>query len=183
MDAASAGDASLVSKLIEEGADLSVQCPQTGSTLLHKAACGNHVETIQVLLQAGVDKDSQLKDKKTPLHLAALHVGVEAVKALIAAGADKDALDKDHLSPLFLAVREIRKPIPGVEDVANTLVKLGADINTQDRNGNNIQNTPLHYAADAGHVEIVAALLKAGADKEAPNRASFARLMAFSYGI
>ncbi|KAK3284163.1 hypothetical protein CYMTET_8168 [Cymbomonas tetramitiformis] len=166
MDAASAGDASLVSKLIEEGADLSVQCPQTGSTLLHKAACGNHVETIQVLLQAGVDKDSQLKDKKTPLHLAALHVGVEAVKALIAAGADKDALDKDHLSPLFLAVREIRKPIPGVEDVANTLVKLGADINTQDRRG----RTPLHFVCHVGCLSLVEEFIAAGANKEAQDQ-------------
>lgn len=51
----------------------------------------------------------------------------------------------------------------GWEDVLDTLIQHGAEVNTTDSLG----NTPLYYATQAGHLEAVRILLKKGADPNA----------------
>jgi len=54
----------------------------------------------------------------------------------------------------------------GHEAVVQTLVKLGADVTTVDKDG----DTPLHYAALNCHAAIVQALVNLGADVKAVNQ-------------
>ena len=46
-------------------------------------------------------------------------------------------------------------------EVVKKLIQAGRDVNELDRWG----ETPLHYASRSGHVEVITALLTAGADK------------------
>ena len=46
-------------------------------------------------------------------------------------------------------------------EVVEKLIQAGADVNEQDWRGAN----PLHYASGYGRVEVITALLAAGADK------------------
>ena len=46
------------------------------------------------------------------------------------------------------------------------LIQAGGDVNEQNGSG----WTPLHYASHYGHVEVISALLAAGADKTLKNK-------------
>ena len=66
-----------------------------------EAAYGGHVETVQLLLSAGADKDKADNDGKTPLIRAAGEGHIETVRLLLSAGADKDKADSDGKTPLI----------------------------------------------------------------------------------
>jgi hypothetical protein len=81
------------------------------------------------------------------------------VQAAISGGADVKAKDKDGMTALILAAGANQDP-----EVITTLVKAGADVNTQVSNGT-FKVTPLVAAAwQNANPEVVAALFKAGAD-------------------
>src|SRR3990167_244525 len=61
-----------------------------GSTLLHFAAQNNLKEVVQLLLDAGANKDIQDNDDRTPLHSASRNNSKEVIQLLLEAGADKD---------------------------------------------------------------------------------------------
>jgi len=107
----------------------------------------------------------------TPLHLAAAGYRVEIVKRLLAAGADPNAAGNHrHSGPLHYAADgyitgpawDARRQVKTIE----VLLKAGADIQAQDKNG----ATPLHRAVRTRCAAAVRCLLQAGADPALKNK-------------
>ncbi len=212
------GDVEVVRALLSRGAPVD-GVDERDRTALHIAAMamGGHKEEVTAaLLEAGADPNAKDGDGCTVLHYAAACDGPQVLHLLLAAGADPNAWadcrwlagepwsrggvgwstvssgSSDALSratPLHLAV--IACP-DGVEE----LLRAGADINAQARNGwtcmhfaailgeeglveflaelgaavharDLLGRTPLHWAARAESTEVAELLLKRGADVDA----------------
>ena len=94
------------------------------------------------------------------LHAAAATGNIDAVKKHIEAGSDLNVKDPEGgACPLSTAA------LFGQTEVAEALIKAGADVNCRGNDG----ATPLHVAAFFCREEIVTALLEAGADKTIKN--------------
>lgn len=107
----------------------------------------------------------------TALHLAAAGYRVEIVKQLLAAGADPNAAHNHRRSgPLHYAADGfITGPAWNAKRQVKTievLLKAGASINAQDKNG----ATPLHRAVRTRCAAAVKFLLEAGADPKLKNK-------------
>jgi len=177
--AASANALKVVDELLKRGAVVDARHPFANSTALHFAAEDGHHEIIKVLCDAGADADAATTLGGRPLHAAAQKGHGKAVDALLECGASTETLLNNDTTPLYLAALE------GHAAAARSLVKGGASLTptiqrskgsasravaaANDRNdwrpnsepGNGA--TPLHAAAEHGHVDVVAVLLDAGA--------------------
>ena len=93
----------------------------------------------------------------TPLQLALFLRAPEMVRALAARGADVNEFGESGTAPLTDAI------LLNDVELVRTLIALGASVNLIDQGG----KSPLMHAAsiDYGDTMVVAALLKAGADK------------------
>ncbi|KAF1330426.1 hypothetical protein FI667_g5234, partial [Globisporangium splendens] len=106
-DACHRGYSTVVRELLKAGAKHDVICPEfalcpfSGQHPLAEAARQDHVETVKVLLEWGVDKNAVNKLGWTALHKAAYHSRLPIVKMLVVYGADvfakteKGSLAKD----------------------------------------------------------------------------------------
>src|SRR6185503_17916768 len=132
------GHAAVVELLIGRGADLRVRSV-AGNTLLYEVAGSEHADVAEVLLRAGADANELNGAGDPPLIAASIRGDVRIVRALLAAGANVDP------------------PRPTDEMVTDpNLRQFGADTLNF--------SPPLVHAAEIGHVEVVRALLEAGAD-------------------
>lgn len=66
---------------------------QLGTSPLHLAAMNNHLETCEVLLQAGISKDARTKVDRTPLHFAVYEGHTAIVELLLKHKCDVNARD------------------------------------------------------------------------------------------
>jgi len=82
------GHASEARLRIEASIDLVAERDEEHRTLLHWAADGNHLEAIQVLVDAGADVNAQDDEELTPLTYAVCNDYVDAAKLLVRLGAD-----------------------------------------------------------------------------------------------
>lgn len=101
--AAAAGDADVVSVLLDAGADPDRQPPGGGSAV-HVAAFGDDPGLLRLLLQRG--GDANLRNSvtgETPLVRAILGGNREQVRILLDAGADPGAPDNNGATPLHAA--------------------------------------------------------------------------------
>ncbi|KAM0514508.1 hypothetical protein ACHAPE_006803 [Trichoderma viride] len=146
---ASRGDSFKTIKiLVESGASINAT-DETGKTALHFAIFNGSKRAVEYLCQRGGQK---LRDKcgRTALHLAAMG-GETAVLDLIEE--DVNSTDYKNRAPIHLAAKA------GLASITQNLIKRGAFIDAQDRDG----FTPLHLACREGHDKVVEALLDAGA--------------------
>jgi len=163
-----AATASEVASCIANGIDIHERFTQEGGlTALHMAASAGFADTVTALLKAGADVDALVPNdhgfRMTPLLVAIQGNNYKTVKALLNAGADLEVPIFEGqmevrgqnlmaaLTPLHVAVGQFE----GIE-VVRALLEANASI-AADAYG----LTPLHMASD---VEIVGALLAAGAD-------------------
>jgi len=155
-------------------------------TPVHLAATGGHRELLLALLARGCNPNTRDNTGRTPL-FAALEHGANAlplVRALVAHGADAEAADANGETPLGLALEhsEIerwldwgdwsrpRRPLRaedlpaaakiGAVTAVDRLLELGFAVDTFDSQG----ASALLHACGAGHRDIAARLLDAGAD-------------------
>jgi ankyrin repeat protein len=95
--------------LLKPGIDLSVRTRHTwtyheeGKTLLHRAAFANSAEIVQMLLDAGLNKEERCNYLRTALHYAAISKGGDALRVLVAAGANLYAADQNSQTVLHFA--------------------------------------------------------------------------------
>ena len=111
-----------------------------GPRLLVAAAAGGRMDTVELLLERGINGDEALRQ-------AALRTQADLVEILIARGADVNATDIRGRTALHLAagalVRPPRFSTPNVRpEVLELLLANGADVNAVDQEG----KTPLDLA-------------------------------------
>jgi ankyrin repeat protein len=177
--------AALPLNLLERGAD-PFGADARDRTPLHLAVVNGQFEMLQALLARGCDPNTRDRDGRTPLFTALEH-GAQAlplVRALIAHGADPEATDANGETPLGLALehpaverwldwRDWPRPhralraddLPaaastGALTTVQRLLELGYAVDTRDDHG----ATALLRACGAGHRDVAACLLDAGAD-------------------
>ncbi|MDQ6648035.1 MAG: ankyrin repeat domain-containing protein, partial [Pseudomonadota bacterium] len=181
----------LLLDMLERGADPFGPDPNSHQrSPLHLAAVHAQGQVLQALLQRGCDPNTRDRDGRTPL-LAALEHGAQAlplVRALIAHGADPEATDANGETPLGLSLdhpavehwldwRDWPRPhrplrpgdLPtaaaaGALATVQRLLELRFAVDTQDDQG----ASALLRACGAGHREVAACLLEAGADPAMP---------------
>lgn len=123
-----------------------------GSSPLHFAVQFGQMETVEVLLRAGISRDARTKVDRTPLHIAAQEGHVMIVELLLSNGADIEAKDMLRMTPLHWAVEK------GHIDVAQLLLSRGATISTE----NKFEKTALDIAISNGRADIAGLLQMSG---------------------
>jgi ankyrin repeat protein len=120
-----------------------------GGTALHLAVEEHDLDVIRLLLATGMDIERKDKHGRTALHLAAVHGSVKLETGVVSS---KSMFTPRLLSPLDLAT--------GIyADAVKMLLNAKSNPNSTDNEGRTI----LSNAAECGNVEIVKALLEAGA--------------------
>jgi len=114
------------------------------------------IETVETLIQAGVDPNIRAVSSSPALVYAANDGDVRIVEMLIKAGADPDTKGPNNGNLLHWAAQR------GNTDLTKALLEREAFINAKNRSG----YTPLYYAALYGKLETAKLLLAAGADPD-----------------
>ena len=126
---------------------------------IHDAVQGGDLEKVKALLLHHAEwLNSPDQNNKTPLLLALESGHAAIIKYLIGQGADINLKDKDKASPLHNAA------FLGNLEIVDLLLNKGASSINE---GNFRGQTPLLFACEKGHPEVVTRLLDAGADIEA----------------
>lgn len=188
--AAIIGDLDIINALIECGTDLNLATDPTGYTPLHLALDNGHPGIAKLLIEKGAEVNVTNCTGTTPLHRAVMKNYIEIVQLLLDKKADINELDGHGEPALYNAVRGGNKDIVELllkagaslyqkspyafttalhlaptQEIAEILIAQGMDVNEIVYRG----ETPLHWAANQGHVEVAKLLLAKGADKNAKN--------------
>jgi ankyrin repeat protein len=194
------GDVRQVTALLDTEPDLVTATNMFGSSAVHAAHYSGHPGIVNLLFARGrtldvflaaelgmanelrtqLDRDASLASQVSASGVTALHGAcywgsVAAATLLLERGADVNALTRDSflkIAPIGCAVASPNVPNPSEdESVVLALVELlmahRANVNAQRRDG----MTALHAAAYRGHLRVIEALLKAGAN---PNIRAYA---------
>uniref|UniRef100_A0A8C9W5F2 Euchromatic histone-lysine N-methyltransferase 2 n=1 Tax=Scleropages formosus TaxID=113540 RepID=A0A8C9W5F2_SCLFO len=150
--AAKQGEVQRVLLMLMEGIDPAYQSDcQNRRCALHAAAQRGLLEMCYLLIQAGAKVDAQDKAQRTPLLEAIVNNHIDVVRYLIQSGACED----DGSTGLHHAAKL------GNLEIVNLLLGTGqVDINAQDSGG----WTPIIWAAEHRHINVIRALLNRGAD-------------------
>jgi ankyrin repeat protein len=143
--AAQAGDAATVNRLLEAEPTLVNAKDDSGRTPLHWACRGVHLRVVQMLVERGADVNALDRSGVAPLHSVASRGDHQAAALILARGARVDARMADQATPLHLAARN------GHVDVARVLLERGGALEVRDAT----EDSPLHAAARADKWAVV----------------------------
>lgn len=150
-------DFNIVKLLIENGAE--INHPLSPSITL--ASGRGRIDEIQYVLDRGADINAISSVGTSALWRAAYNGHIDEIKFLLRSG-----LDIDMHGGHALQIAASRGKI----EIVQLLVEEGANINYQDFVKHpDKTNTPLHYAALFGHLQITCFLLEKGADPTLKN--------------
>jgi hypothetical protein len=125
---------------------------------LHWAAANGETEVARMLLDHGIEVNTQCKSGWTALYWAAHYGHTETAKLLLDRSANVNAKDPTlGWAPLHFAGYR------GHADTAALLLERGADANIANVWG----EVPLHWAARRGHTDTIAVLVEKGANLDA----------------
>src|SRR5215510_3148190 len=171
-------DRELVDRLLKKGAKANV-VNHYGASPLHEAVRVANPELTGMLLEAGADANAANEDGMTALMLAARTGNVAVAELLVKAGADVNRREQYKGQSAVMWAAGENHP-----EMVAFLVARGADLSIRAKStdwGSQISNeprvqyrpsgglTPLLYAARAGCLGCVKAMVEAGADKDRPN--------------
>ena len=159
-DAAMAGDAATVQKLLEQHADVNAS-QADGATALQWAVYRGDLATATALVKAGASVTQANRDGATPLSLACQNGSHDLVRLLLDAGADPNETLADGDTALMMAART------GNPETLLLLIERGANVNAVE---NLRGTTPLMWAAAYEHPAAVGVLLEHGADVAARSK-------------
>ncbi len=174
--AAAAGHTSVLDLLLRYG-DIDVNTRRNDqSTALHLAAAEGHESAVKLLIHEGADLNARDATGNTPLHGAAQRGHKAVTEQLVGGGAFFDATNVDGETPLSLALdaghAEIKRHLQSVGDfseaaaaghaekISNVLLAGFSFVDARDSSS----LTPIHRAVDNAHIDVVALLLKHGAN-------------------
>lgn len=132
------------------------QNDSTGYNCIHKAVAYGNTDIVRHLIQKGVNVDAlagKWRNRQTPLHIATKLGHHEIIKLLIASKCNINALDSEDRTPLSWAVRQC-----DLESV-KILCEAGCFVNCEERG----DITPLELAIHSGCEDILKMLLARGA--------------------
>ena len=164
--ACGSGPREAVEVLLKQHKDLSIDATtfldNDGWTALHYASLRGNPEIAKMLLEHGFDHSATNKDDLAPLQIAVREGQLATVQLLLESGADGAVQTKEKLTLLQLAA------IRGHLEIVKFLLSHdgggggggGGNCLATDKYG----ETALHKAARRGKVDVVQALLDAGAD-------------------
>ena len=171
-------DRELVQTLLKKGARVNV-VNRYGASPLSEAVRVANVEITEMLLEAGADANVENEDGQTPLMLAARTGNVALATRLVQRGADVNRRERFRGQSAVMWAAAQNHP-----EMVAFLISKGADLTvraqandweTQISSEPRVQYrptgglTPLLYAARAGCLGCVKAMLEAGADKDRPD--------------
>ncbi len=161
--AAYCGHAEVVGILLEHGADIHARDIWGNTPLLH-AARGGRTRILELLLDHGADVNARNDQDWNALMQSCMGGNVKAAALLVARGSEVNLRGKEKeagATPLMLACWK-----DSVE-IVNLLLHNGADVHFKDTEGKTaierVMQSTLQYPVP---IEIVRALLEAGADLE-----------------
>jgi len=154
--AAQRGNVDKVRLLLDKGADVNYKDKLVlGHTPMTIAAAWGHTGVVRLLLDRGASADQQTGDGVSALQCAASTSQSEMVKLLLDRGADVNHRDQAGRTALFDAACRECPP-----ENARLLLARGADVNAKDNKG----RTAFYYAEANANQDVVAVLVKAGAN-------------------
>lgn len=165
MRASAAGRVQRVNAILDKGIDVDLtyqrdESPWSGKTALMVAAENGQSGVLEALVRRKANVNLKHYSDLTALMLAAGSGNTEAVKVLLAAGADPNAVGSyihyGSFTPLMFAIRSRRE---NKLEAIDALVAGGADLNSKVA-----IRTPLMVAVENNDADMIAALLKRGAD-------------------
>ena len=142
------GHTDMLELLLDHGALLDPTERRQSSAALHGAARNGHVGCVEALLARGANRDLRDSMGRDPLHWACFWGQKATADVLIRSGANFGEDNRDTGSgagPLHWAAWR------GHPDLVAFLIEQKADPNSRSLQ----RNTPLHFAAEAGHLHIV----------------------------
>jgi ankyrin repeat protein len=150
-------NADVVALLLKLGADVDARDSADMTPLLCALDSFPSDEVVRLLLEHGASVHVRNKDGRTPLHFASAsdQIPPDVVASLLKLGADVDALDNDNMTPLLCVFESF-----GSGEVAQLLMEHGASVHVRNKKS----QTPLHLASGWCHSDVLASLLKLGAD-------------------
>ena len=122
-------------------------------------ACANgDLEIVQLLVEAGADKELKNTERKSPLSIAVSNRHLEVVTYLLSAGADIHSKGPNNLQPIHFACSAGTRPI------IELLLEKGADINTVD----SLKSSLLDFTTnlEGGNLEAAQTLVENGIDPQ-----------------
>ncbi|XP_039624673.1 histone-lysine N-methyltransferase EHMT2 isoform X2 [Polypterus senegalus] len=154
--AAKQGELQKVLLMLIDGIDPGYQTDQhSRRTSLHAAAQRGYLAVCHILVQAGANIDAKDKSLKTPLLEAIANNHLEVVQYLVQHGACVYNAEEDGSTGLHHAAKL------GNLQMVNLLLATGqVEVNAQDNGG----WTPIIWAAEHKHIDVIRALLARGAD-------------------
>ncbi len=150
----SLGEVQLMTRLLAAGADVHL-ADTSGHTALHQAARLPSPEPLQLLLRAGAKPDTRDQTGKSPLDLAGEANLPENIRVLAESVPGGTAQAKALSAAAFL----VSVGQGDVRQITNWLAR-GVEVNSRDVQG----RTAVRLAADAGKMDLLAVLHRAGAD-------------------
>ncbi|XP_074023325.1 histone-lysine N-methyltransferase EHMT2-like, partial [Numenius arquata] len=128
---------------------------QSKRTPLHAAAQKGYLEICHLLLQAGANINATDKLRRTPLMEAVANNHVETARYMVRRGGCVYSKEEDGSTCLHHAAKN------GNLEMVDLLLSTGqVDVNAQDNGG----WTPIIWAAEHKHIEVIRRLLTRGAD-------------------